>query len=198
MKLITKIAALILASLLPAFAQNTSGQPASLGEAARELKSENKAPAKASFTNDTEQLHKPLIPDIAAIGKNNLDDILQAIDTYRNAHKPLETEAAVRDWYNQQLSLRRNAFAENRQIAERNKVMNSAPSDVQPNNHDQYVNLRRTEESARRDQQRQIKLNERLIERIQQNFAAIRPELQKRYEMNVDWFTICENEACTN
>jgi hypothetical protein len=198
MKPIAKIAALILASLLPAFAQNTSGQPASLGEAARELKSENKAPSKANFSNDTEQLRKPAIPDVATIGKNNLDDILQAIDTYRSAHKPLETEAAVRNWYNQQLSLRRNAFAENRQIAERNKIMNSAPSDVQPNNHDQYVNLRRTEESARRDQQRQIRLNERLIERIQQNFVAIRPELQKRYGMNVDWFTICQDEACSN
>jgi hypothetical protein len=197
MKLITKIAVLVMASLLPALAQNTSGQPASLGDAARELKSVNKAPAKASFSNDTEQQHKPLIPDVAALGKNNLDDILQAIDSYRSAHKPQETEAAVRDWYNQQLALRLNAFAENQQIAQRQDVRGNNPNDARPNNHDEYVNLRRTEENTQRDQQRQIKLNQRLIDRIQQDFAAIRPELQKRYGMNVDWFVICEDVACT-
>jgi hypothetical protein len=197
MKLIAKIAVLVLASLLPALAQNTSDQSASLGDAARALKSESKAPAKASFSNDTEQLREPLIPDVAALGKNNLDDILQAVDTYRSAHKPQETEAAVRDWYNQQLALRRNAFAENKRIAQRQEVISANPTDARPNNHDEYVNLRRTEESAQRDQQRQITLNERLIVRIQQNFEAIRPELQKRYGMNVNWFIICEDEACT-
>jgi hypothetical protein len=197
MKLIAKITVVVLASLLPALAQNTSVEPASLGDAARELKSASKAPAKASFSNDTEQSHKPAIPDVATTGHNNLDDILQAIDSYRSAHKLPETEAAVRDWYNQQLALRRNAFAENRQIAQRQEVRGNNPNDAHPNNHDEYVNLRRTEESVRRDQQRQIKLNERLIDRIQQNFVAIQPELQKKYGMNVDWFIICENEACT-
>jgi hypothetical protein len=194
---IAKIAVLILASLLPALAQNTSDEPASLGDAARELKSASKAPARASFSDDTEQSRKPLIPDVATIGHNNLDDIFQAIDSYRGTHKLPETEAAVRDWYNQQLALRRNAFAENRQIVQRQEVRGCNPNDARPNNHDEYVNLRRTEESARRDEQRQIKLNERLIERIQENFEVIRPELQKRYGMNVDWFIICEDVACT-
>jgi hypothetical protein len=197
MKLIAQITVVVMASLLPALAQNTSSEPASLGDAARELKSASKAPAKASFSNDTEQQHKPLIPDVAALGKNNLDDILLAIDTYRNAHKLPETEAAVRDWYNQQLALRLNAFAENRQIVQRQEVRGNNPNDARPNNHDEYVNLRRTEESASRDQQRQVNLNARLIDRIQQNFLAIRPELQKRYGMNVDWFTFCQDEACT-
>ena len=196
MKLIAKIAVLVLASLLPALAQNTSNEPASLGDAARELKSESKAPARARFSNDTEQLRKPLIPDVAAIGQNNLDDILQGIESYRSAHKLHETEAAVHDWYNQQIALRRNAIRENRQIAERNELRVSAPTDVRPNNHDEYVNLRRNEESARRDEQRQIKLNDRLIDRIEQNFVLIRPELQKRYGMNIDWFVICDGLSC--
>jgi hypothetical protein len=197
MKLIAKIVVLVLASLLPALAQNTSDQPASLGDAARELKSESKAPAKASFSNDTEQLRKPLIPDVAALGKNNLDDILQAIDSYRSVHKPQETEAAVHDWYNHQVALRRNAFAENRRIAQRQEVINANPNDAHPNNHDQYVNLRRTAESTSRDQQRQIKLNQRLIDRIHQAFESIRPELRNKYEMNINWFAICEDEGCT-
>ena len=196
MKLIVKMIVLFVASLCPAFAQNTSGEPASLADAARELKSENKAPAKANFSNDTEQLRKPLIPDVATIGQNNLDDILQGIDSYRNAHKLPETEAAVHDWYNQQVALRRNAIMENRRIAERNDLRVSAPTDVRPNNHDEYVNLRRNEESARRDEQRQINLNNRLVDRIQQNFVVIRSELQKRFGMNVDWFVICEDETC--
>jgi hypothetical protein len=187
---------LVLASLLPVLAQSTSDQPASLGDAARELKSESKTPAKTKFSNDTEQLRKPLIPDVAAIGKNNLDDILQGIDTYRNAHKLPETEAAVHYWYNHHVALRQNAISENSVIAQRKEARESAPTDVQPNNHDQYVNLRRTAESTRRDEQRQIKLNQRLIDRIHQAFEAVRPELQKRYEMNVDWFSICEDEGC--
>src|SRR6202000_3362191 len=82
MKQITKIVLLFVTGLLPALAQNSSDQPASLGDAARELKSANKAPAKAKFSNDTEQMRKPLIPDVAALGKNNLDAILQSIGSY--------------------------------------------------------------------------------------------------------------------
>ena len=169
-----------------------------MGDAARELKTENKAPAKAKFSNDTEQRRKPLIPDVAAIGQNNLNDILQGIDSYRNAHTLQETEAAVRDWYNQQVALRRNAIEENRQIARRHEVRESVPTDVRPNNRDEYVNLRHNEESARRDEQRQIKLNERLVGRIQQDFVTIRSELQKRYRMNVDWLTAMTWPATTD
>src|SRR6202000_2275626 len=184
MKQITKIVLLFVTGLLPVLAQNSSDQPASLGDAARELKSANKAPARAKFSNETAQVNKPLIPDVAALGKNNLDDILQGIDSYRSAHKLPETEAAIRNWYDHQIALRIYAIRKNNVIAQRQQARETTPTDVQPNIHDQYVNLRRTEESTRRDEDRQTRLNERLIDRIQQDLISVRSELQKRYEMN--------------
>ena len=197
MKLIVKIVVLVLASLVPALAQNTSDEPASLGDAARELKTENKTKSVAKFSDESESSRKPLIPDVAAIGRNNIDEILQGIDDYRASHNLQETEAAVRDWYNQQIALFRNAVAENRTVTQRQETRGSNPNDARPNNHDQFVNLRRTEESSRQDEQRQIKQNQRLMDRIQQDFITVRPEMEKRYKMNVDWFSICDGVVCS-
>lgn len=197
MKLIVKIAVLVLAGLLPAFAQNTSDEPASLADAARELKTENKTKSVAKFSDESESSRKPLIPDVAAIGRNNIDEVLQGIDDYRTTHNLQETEAAVHDWYNQQIALFRNAIAENRNVTQRQQTRGCNPNDARPNNHDQYVNLRRTEESSRQDAERQIKRNQRLMDRIQQDFAVVRPEMEKRYKMNVDWFSICDGVVCS-
>lgn len=200
MKLKTQIAIVVLAgAALPAFAQTTASDPQSLGDAARTLKDDTKPRAVAKFTNDTESLRKPLIADVAAIGPNNVDEILQNIDDFRASHNLRETESAVHDWYNQQAALFRTAIAENKHIAQRQDLRATDPDNyyVRPNNHDEYVNLKRTEKRSVQDEERQIKQNQRLMDRIQQNFYLIRPELEKRYKMNVDWFTICDGAVCS-
>ena len=199
MKLKTLIAIAVLGATLPAFAQTTDSEPQTLGDAARTLKDDSKPKAVAQFTNDTEALRKPLIADVTAIGPNNIDEILQGIDDFRANHNLPETEAAVRDWYNQQAALFRNAIAENKHVAQRQELRATSPDNyyVRPNNHDEYVNLKRTEKCSVQDEERQIKQNQRLMDRIQQDFYIIRPELEKRYKMNVDWFTICDGVVCS-
>jgi CHAT domain-containing protein len=199
MKLKTLIAIVVLGATLPAFAQTTDSEPQSLGDAARMVKDGGKPKAVAQFTNDTEALRKPPIADVAVIGSNNIDEILQGIEDFRSNHNLRETEAAVHDWYNQQAALFRNAIAEKKHIQQRQQLRSSSPDnyDVRPNNHDQYVNLKRTEKRSVEDEERQIKQNQRLMDRIQQDFYIIRPELEKRYKMNVDWFTICDGVVCS-
>ena len=199
MKLKTLIAVAVFGAILPAFAQTTDPGPQSLGDAARMVRDDSKPKAVAKFTNDTEALRKPVIADVAAIGPNNVDEILQGIDDFRSNHNLRETESAVHDWYNQQVSLFRNAIAENKHVTQRQQLRASDPDnyDVSPNNHDEYVNLKRTEKSSVQDEERQIKQNQRLMDRIQQDFYILRPALEKRYKMNIDWFTVCDGVVCS-
>jgi hypothetical protein len=199
MKPIAQIIVLVLGSFAAVFAQTAASQPESLGDAARALKSENKSKPAAAFSNDSELLRKPLIPDVTAIGLDNVDEIMKSIDDYRSSHNLEETEAAVHDWYSRQVSLLTNAIQENQRIERRDhqEARGSNTSDVRPNNHDEYVNLRHIERDSRKAEQRQIKLNRRLIIRIQQDFTQIRPQMQDKYGMKVDWFTICEDAGCT-
>ena len=200
MKPIAQIIVLVLGSFAAVFAQTAASQPESLGDAARALKSENKSkPAAATFSNESELLRKPLIPDVTAIGRDNIDEIVKSIDDYRSSHNLQETEAAVHEWYSRQVSLLTNAIQENQRLEGRDhqEARIGSTSDVRPNNHDEYVNLRHIERDSRKAEQRQIKLNRRLVIRIQQDFTQIRPQMQDKYGMKIDWFTICEDAGCT-
>ena len=199
MKLIMHVGVVIIVGVFPALAQTAAVEPESLGDAARQLKTENKNQPKTTFSNDSELLRKPLIPDVTAMGRDNAEEILKSIDNYRNSHNLQETETAVHDWYTRQVSLLTNAIQENRRIerCENEESREGNTSDVQPKNHDQYVNLRHIERDSRKAERRQIKLNQVLVNRIQQDFIQIRPQMQSRYRMDVEWFTICEDENCS-
>jgi hypothetical protein len=198
MKLIMHVAVVIIGGVFPALAQTAAVEPESLGDAARQLKTENKSQPKTTFSNDSELLRKPLIPDVTAIGRDNMDEIMKSIDDYRSSHNLQETETAVHDWYSRQVSLLTNAIQENRRIERRDREeAREYSTDVRPNNHDEYVNLRHIERDSRKAERRQIKLNQVLVNRIQQDFIHIRPQMQSRYRMDVEWFTICEDENCS-
>jgi hypothetical protein len=200
MKLVSRLTILFLLNLSVAFAQTAPAQPESLGDAARELKNDNKGQSTTHFSDDSQLMQKPLIPDVASGDHDNLDEILKGIDDFRGAHNLQETETAVHDWYNQQVALLTNAIAENHRILhhERDKSKGCAASDVRPNNHDEYVNLRRTEKASREEDRRQMKINQLLIDRIQQDFRMVRPQMRNRYEMHTDWFILCPDETCNN
>jgi hypothetical protein len=196
MKLISRIAILFLLSLSVAIAQTAPAQPESLGDAARELKNDSKGQSTRNFSDDSKLLQKPLIQDVESGDHDNLDEILKGIDDFRGAHNLQETEAAVHDWYNQQVTLLTNAIAENRRIQHHEKSKVSTTADVRPNNHDEYVNLQHTEKASRKEDRRQMKINQLLIDRIQQDFRTIRPQMRNRYEMNTDWFILCPDGTC--
>jgi hypothetical protein len=198
MKLVSRIAILFLLSLSVAFAQTAPAQPESLGDAARELKNDSKGQSTRNFSDDSKLLQKPLIQDVESGDHDNLDEILKGIDVFRGAHNLQETEAAVHDWYNQQVTLLTNAIAENRRIQHHEKSKVNTAADARPNNHDEYVNLKRTEKASHKEARRQTKINQLLIDRIQQDFRTIRPQMRNRYEMNTDWFILCPDETCNN
>jgi hypothetical protein len=99
MKLIASITILLMANATAAHAQLTTNEPKSLAEVARDSKKEKKDQAKIVLSDDTEQLHKPLIPDVFYGGIDNTDEILKAIDAYRSTHNLQETENVVHLWY---------------------------------------------------------------------------------------------------
>ncbi|HEY2113924.1 MAG TPA: hypothetical protein VGJ51_02465 [Candidatus Angelobacter sp.] len=191
---------LVLGSIAAGFAQTAATGPESLGDAARALKSENKSkPAAAKFSNDSRLVHKALIPDVASDGRDNIDEILQSIADYHAAHNLPETEAVVHDWYNQQVALLTNAIKENHGIEQRKreKARDSSANDVSPKNHDESMELRRGERVSRKEDRKRITQNQLLVKKIEEDFRRVRPQMQDKYGMKVDWFTICEDAGCS-
>ena len=194
------IAVLLLGSFPAAFAQTTPDQPKSLAEVARESKKEKKEQAKIVLSDDTQQLHKPLIPDVFGGGIDNIDEILKAIDDYRSTHKLQETEAAVHLWYDKHDTILANAIEANRRIEqrERDRALGYSVSDAQPRNNQEYAELQRVELISRRDDLKHKQENGLLSARIQQAFGRVRSQMKSKYGMNIDWFKIrCGNGNCS-
>jgi len=200
MKHLAQIAALLMGSFLASFAQTTAEQPKSLGDVARESKKEKKEQAKIVLSDDTQQLRKPVIPDVFNGGIDNVDEILKAINDYRSTHNLQETEAAVRLWYEKHDALLANAIEANRRIEqrERDRQLGYQVSDEQPRSQAEYQELQRVELISRRDDLRHKQENGLLSARIQQAFTRVRPQMKSKYAMNIDWFKIrCGNGNCS-
>jgi hypothetical protein len=147
MKHIVQIAALLVGSTLAAPAQTTPEQPKSLAEVARESKKEKKDPAKIVLSDDTQQLHKPQIPDVFDGGIDNIDEIFKAINDYRSSHNLQETEAVVRIWYEKHDAMLANAIEANRRIEqrERDRQLGYNVDDAQPRSQEEYREIQRVE-----------------------------------------------------
>ena len=187
-------------SALVAFAQTTPDQPKSLGDIARESKKEKKDPAKIVLSDDTEQLHKPQIPDVFDGGIDNIDEIFKAINDYRGSHNLQETEAVVRIWYEKHDAMLANAIEANRRIEqrERDRQLGYSLTDEQPRSQEEYREIQRVELISRREDLRHKQENGLLSARIQQAFVRIRPLMKSKFGMNIDWFKIrCGNGNCS-
>lgn len=200
MKHLAQIAVLLTGSFLASFAQTTADQPKSLGDVARESKKGKKEQAKIVLSDDTQQLRKPLIPDVFDGGIDNIDEILKAINDYRSTHNLQETEAIVHLWYEKHDALLANAIEANRRIEqrERDRQMGYQVSDEQPRSQAEYQELQHIELISRRDDLRHKQENGLLSARIQQAFTRVRPQMKSKYAMNIDWFKIrCGNGNCS-
>jgi hypothetical protein len=196
MKHIAHIAALLMGSVLLAFGQTTPEPPKSLAEIARESRKEKKEQAKIVLSEETEQLHKPLIPDVFDGGIDNIDEIFKAISDYRSAHTLQETEAVVRIWYEKHDAILANAIAENRRIEERDRdrQLGYRVNDAPPRSQQEYQEMQHVELISRREDLRHGLLSAR----IQQAFTRLRPQMKSKYGMNIEWFKIrCGNGNCS-
>ncbi len=200
MKPLAQVAAVVLASLAPGFAQTAADPPKSLAEVARDSQKEKKLVAKIVLSDDTQQLRKSIIPDVFSGGIDNYDEILRAIADYRSAHNLQETEDIVRLWYERHDSMLANAIEENRRIEqrERDRQMGYPITDAQPRSQQEYMEMRRIEIISRREDLMHKQENALLIARIQQAFTRIRPAIKSKYGMNVEWMKIrCANGNCS-
>ncbi len=200
MKFIAPITILLLANAMVAHAQVTTDQPKSLAEVARDSKKDKKDQAKIVLSDDTEQLHKPLIPDVFYGGIDNTDEILKAIDAYRSTHNLQETENVVHAWYDKHDAMLVNAIDENRRIEqrERDRQLGYRALDAQPRNQEEYLEMQRVELISRREDLKHKQENSLLSARVQQVFGRIRSQVHSKYGMNVEWLKIrCGNGNCS-
>ena len=152
------------------------------------------------MSDDTQQAHKPIIPDVFYGGIDNIDEIFKAIDNYRSTHNLQETEAVVHSWYDKHDAMLAQAIEENRRIEqrERDRQLGYKASDVQPRSTEEYLELQRVELISRREDLRHKQENGLLSARIQQAFGRVRTQMKSKYGMNVDWMKIrCGNGNCS-
>ena len=200
MKHIVHFALLLMGSFLVAFGQTTPEQPKSLAEIARESRKDKKEPGKIVLSEETEQLHKPLIPDVFDGGIDNIDEIFKAISDYRSTHNLEETEALVRAWYEKHDAILANAIEENRRIEQRDRdrQLGYRVNDAPPRSQQEYQEMQHVELISRREDLRHKQENGLLSARIQQAFTRLRPQMKSKYGMNIDWFKIrCGNGNCS-
>lgn len=200
MKPLVFLVVLSLATILPGQAQTAPDQPKSLGEVARESRKEKKEPAKIVLSDETEQQHKAVIPDVFYGGIDNTDEILKAIDEYSGAHNLQETEAVVHIWYDKHDAMLVNAIEENRRIEqrERDRQLGYTASDAQPRSSQEYMEMQRVEMISRREDLKHKQENGLLAARIQQTFGKVRTQMKAKYGMNIEWFQIrCGNGNCS-
>jgi hypothetical protein len=181
-------------------AQTATDQPKSLAEIARDSRKEKKDPAKIILSNETEQEHKPQIPDVFSGGMDNVDEILKAIADYRCTHSLEETEAVVRIWYEKHDALLADAIEQNRRIEqrERDRQLGSAMSDSHPRTMQEFKEKQQVEMISRREDLMHKQENSLLSTRIEQAFRRTRTLMKSKYSMNIEWFKIrCGKANCS-
>lgn len=182
-----------------AIAQNGE-QPKSLGDLARESKTEKKDQARLIKSDDLPENGKPVIPDVFSGGIDNSDEILKALDDYKNSHNAQETEAVLRIWYEKHDALMANAIEENKRIEqrERDRQLGYVLTDVQPRSQQEYAEAQRAALISRRDDLKRKQDNGLLTARIQQTFQKVRSQVRSKYGMKVEWFKVrCGNGNCS-
>jgi hypothetical protein len=200
MKRLVQIVALLMGSVLFGFAQTTPDSSISLGDVARESRKDKKDQAKIILSDETRQLHKPLIPDVFNGGIDNIDEIFKAIGDYRSAHNLEETEAVVRSWYERHDAILASAIEENRRIEQRDRdrQLGYSVNDAPPRSQQEYQEMQHVALISRREDLRHKQENGLLSARIQQAFSRLRPQMKSKYGMNIDWFKIrCGNGNCS-
>jgi len=77
----------------------SAAQEQSLGEAARQARQAKKPSNSNVIDNDAIARKQGPIPDITLRGPENCDELVAAIDEYRQKHPHTEFEAVLHEWY---------------------------------------------------------------------------------------------------
>ena len=165
-------------------AQDGSG---SLVDAARKGR-EGKTKSKVVITDENLASDRGPLPDINIEGVDNSDDIVKAIDQYRRAHTPAETEHVVRDWYDRCDLLFQHAFAENEELKARAQDRSVQPQEYS-DDYEKYREQRSAEVHSQLQDSRTYHKNGLLMARLQQTLQKVRSAIFP-FGLKYDWIKI--------
>jgi hypothetical protein len=180
------------------FPSSAAGQAAdsstpSLGDVARTSKKAGGPKAKALVTNENLKSQSAAIPAIAMEDVDNSDEIIRAIRGYRKTHSDVQTEEAVRQWYDEFDSLMASILDDNARLIQRKEDRNltEATGAYYGPDGDYYKAVQRRNSAIAEDREdfRRRRKNGFTVARIQQTFMRVRSDLQS-CNLRYDWFKI--------
>jgi hypothetical protein len=190
-------AALLLAMLAAsgaARAQDGSASPQkSIAELAAEAKTNKTVHAKIRLDDDSEDVKRSPIPEIASADfGDNSDEIVRAIVDYRTTHSAKETEDVVHTWYDKYDTQLGRALDDNRRISSRQSQGYSGyypdPSSGARNWREYQDAAAAYQRSSLDDYQRRAQ-NFALSGRIRNTFLKVRNQIKLK-SMDYEWFVI--------
>lgn len=191
--LILKLCLLLVISAC-AFAQSSDEVQPSLGDIARKSRETQKSnePARSKKVLDNEDLKKGSgpIPEVSLAQQDNTQEIVDAILAYSKDHTPQETEAAIHQWYDDEVATVRSAFSHNITISQDRASITSANSVEQPNweNPDSYRQQMAANQQRDLSDLRTVGTNQLAISRIMSTLSRVKNGLQMERRWTFEWF----------
>jgi hypothetical protein len=192
---VCKIALLLIVCSLPvAQAQNgaagASSENSSVAAAAQAAKA-RKAKAAKVFNDEDMEIHKSPIPVMNLEGDDNVEEIIAAIQKYKEKHKPEETEQLVHDWYDEydgMLASNAREASMYRSLRQTN-TLNGYDLCQQSTDYEHCEKRRLSELRGQRMDSAKISDDMVKVGRIQQGLLKVRQSLQGMH-LNYKWFRV--------
>lgn len=168
----------------------SSDSSPSLASIARESKKKAAAHSTVITDEDINKKAGPL-PKLSLDEKDNSEEVIQAVADYQAKHNPEETEHVVHDWYDRYDDMLAAALSENSQTTQRRQFTTRSGYWICQNEptYQNCVERRNEELRGSLDDQSSMRDNFRVINRVQQEFIAVRAGLM-RYNLHYSWFKI--------
>jgi hypothetical protein len=191
--------AVVMTLSLPAHSQQEScpcpvrdsNDSQSLADVAKEAKKDKTAHAKKSVTDDDLESKKGPLPRLNIEDTDNSDEIIEAIEKFKDKHNERETERAIHDWYDEYDEMLAAAIRENKDLREQRESTSYHGYEMcqQGVSYKQCQERRQTEIRGNRHDQFVMRDNGMVTGRIQQSFMKIRTGIGK-YNLRYDWFKV--------
>jgi len=175
-------------------AQSTAPQANSEGTiagAARDAKAHRSAKAKKVITDEDMEATAGPLPRLKMDGPENSDEIVSAIQKYKETHTPEQTEQAIHIWYDRYDEVLAAAIQENidMNVLRNANVSNGYDLCQESQNYQQCQARQMAEQRGARNDMNQMTKNSQLSVRIQHAFTNVRNGLNMN-NLHYEWFKI--------
>lgn len=193
---------LLLTGAMPAgvWGQNEAPRQ-SLAEMAAQAKTKKAEHAHIVLDDDSQQVQKPLIPDIWAGDCENSTQIMEVLTEYRRSHTKADTEKVMHDWYDRHAERLTRALDENRRL---NYAHNDFRNEQQygyetmkPGDYQQYYEAQLAESRHVYDDRSRYTQNAQTVYHIESVFQKVKWDA-RRINLDFDWFKLrCGMNFCS-